>query len=315
MNKNLEHTIWAERYRPTQLEDLIFPKKLRSKVQEWIDKGEIPHIGIFGSVPGTGKSSLLSVLIESLQTDTLWINGSKDNGIDMIRGEISGFAGNVAVTGNIKLICIDEADYLTIPAQSTLRSDLELYAKNARFAFTGNHPDKIIPPLKQRLQVFDLDKIFQENKKELGSQIFSRLTSILDEEGVQYDKKDVISVVKTFYPSTREMLMFLEKSTVDNKLDVSDLSRIDDVFGELVDAMKERKFKSVRSAVDDIMIPDNFYSWLYKNMDDIFHISSQPQIIMLLAEHQDLSSRATNKQIPLISMLVNIIGDPDVKFI
>ena len=314
MNKNMEHTIWAERYRPTSLDDLVFPEKLRKKVQEWIDSGEIPHIGIFGNIPGTGKSSLLSVLIDSLKTDTLWVNGSKNNGIDSIRGEISGFASNVAVTGNIKLICMDEADYLTIPAQSTLRSDLELYAKNARFAFTGNYPDKIIPPLMQRLQVFDLDKIYQENKKELGGQIFKRLTDILNEENVKHDARDVMAVVKTFYPSTREMLMFMEQNTVENVLNVDDLEKADNVYTDLIEAMKQRKFKGVRNAVSDIIIPDNFYTWMWKNLD-LFKLPSQPQIIMLLAEFQDKSMRATNKQIPLAAMLVNIIQDSDIEFV
>ena len=314
MNKNMDHTIWAERYRPTTLEDLVFPEKLRAKVQEWINTGEIPHIGIFGSIPGTGKSSLLSVLIDTLHTDTCWINGSKNNGIDTIRGEISGFAQNIAVTGNIKLVCIDEADYLTVPAQATLRSDLELYAKNTRFAFTGNLPEKIIPPLMQRLQVFDLDKIYQENKKELGGQIFQRLINILNEEEVQHEAKDVMAVVKNFYPSTRAMLMFMEQNTVDSVLDIADLAKAGTVFDTLVEAMKARKFKDVRTAVTELMIPADFYTWMWKNID-IFEMPSQPQVIMLLADFQDKSMRASNKQIPLIAMLVNIIQDPDVKFV
>ena len=99
-----KHTIWAERYRPQCLEDLIIPKSIRAKIQEWINAGEIPHIGIFGDIGGTGKTSLMNVLIKEIDTETLRINGSKDNGIDDMRNSIAGFASAQSAMGKKRLV-------------------------------------------------------------------------------------------------------------------------------------------------------------------------------------------------------------------
>ena len=313
---NEKHTIWAERYRPQCLDDLIFPVKEKTKIREWLDKKEIPHIGVFGDMGGTGKSALMNVIIKELDTDTLRVDGSKDNGIDSIRGTISRFANSMSITGNKKLICIDEADYLTTAAQASLRTDLEVYSPNARFIFTGNYVDRFLPQLLQRLSsgTFDLDEIYANNKKELGVQIFDRLTFILEHEEVQYKKEDVVEVVKKFYPSIREMISFISLHSIDNVLDFSEIKSSDDVFGDLVQAMKGRKFVDVKKIVTDILLPDNAYSYFWRHLDDIIEMQSQPNVIMLLADYQELSQKARNKYIVLMAFAVKVFGDADVKF-
>lgn len=306
--------IWAEKYRPVTVDDLVFPENDKEKIRAWIEDGEIPNIGLFGLTPGTGKSSLMNVLTEQLDVETLWINGSKDNGIDVMRNEIGGFSKGRSVMGKHKVTCIDEADYLTTAAQSTLRSDLEQYSKNVRFVFTGNYPDKIIEPLMNRLQVFNLDDIYSQNKKELGTQIFKRLVAILDNEEITYDKKDVIQIVSTLYPSSRNMIMFMQKHSTGGELKFDHISKPDDTFVALTDAMLKRKFKEVKTAVNEIMIPDNFYTYVYKHLDDIFKPEGQPMVILDLADYQDMSQRAKNKHIPLLAFAVKIIGDTNVKF-
>jgi len=314
MTVNEDQYIWAEKYRPQSVDDLIFPEKEKEKFRDWLDKGELPNIGLWGSIPGTGKSSIMNVFLKELDVETLWINGSKDNGIDVMRTEISSFAKTRSAMGKHKLICIDEADYLTTAAQSTLRSDLEGYSKNTRFIFTGNYPDKIIGPLMNRLQVFDLDDIYSRNKSELVKQIYFRLVNILQNEEVEFDKKELTQVISTLYPSTRNMLMFIQKHTTSGKLDFDHISKPDDLFVALTDAMRMRKFKDIKEAVNEIMIPDNFYTYLYKHLDEVFKPESQPMVILELADYQDYSQRAKNKHIPLLAFAVKVISDSGVKF-
>lgn len=306
--------VWAERYRPQTVDDLIFPEAEKEIIREWLSDGEIPNIGLFGNTPGTGKSSLMNVIIKQLDVETLWINGSKDNGIDVIRNDIGDFSKGRSVLGKHKLTCLDEADYLTGAAQSTLRSDLENFSKNVRFIFTGNYKDKIMEPLLDRLQIFDLDDIYQQNKKELGIQIFQRLTAILENEEIVYEKKDVLQVVSTLYPSSRNMLMFLQKHSATGTLKFSHVTKPDEAFVALTDAMLHRKFKAVKDAVNEIMIPDNFYTYLYKHLDDVFKLESQPMVILELADYQDYSMKAKNKHIPLLAFAVKVISDSSMKF-
>lgn len=306
--------VWAEKYRPTTVDDLIFPEADKEKFRNWIEDQEIPNLGLFGNIPGTGKSSLMNVFMTQFDVETLWINGSKDNGIDVMRNEIGDFSKGRSILGNHKIVCLDEADYLTDAAQSTLRSDLEQYSKNARFIFSGNYMDRIIPALVNRLQVFNLDDIFSMNKKELGVQFFQRLTDILNNEGIEFDKKDVIKVISTFYPSSRNMLGFLQQHSTSDKLEFDHIDKPSDIFMSLVKSMKLRKFKEVKSAVNKILIPENFYTFMFKNLDDIFKPEAQPMVILELADYQDYSQRAKNKHIPLLAFAVKIIGDTSIKF-
>jgi len=314
MNVNEEQYVWAEKYRPTKLEDLIIPEAEREIIQSWLQDGEIPNIGIFGLTPGTGKSSLMNVIISEIDTETLWINGSKDNGIDVMRNDIGQFSKGRSMLGKHKIVCLDEADYLTDAAQSTLRSDLENHARNVRFMLTGNYSDKIMKPLLDRLQIFNLDDIYSQNKKELGVQIFKRLIAILENENIEYEKQDVLQVVSTLYPSTRNMLQFIQKHSGTGVLKFTNISKPDDTFVGLMDAMKKRKFKEIKTAVNEIMIPENFYTYVYKHLDDIFKPESQPMVILELADYQDFSQRAKNKQIPLLAFSVKLISDGNVKF-
>ena len=100
--------IWAEKYRPKDLDSLIFPKQEKKKIKEWLKEGSIPNIGLFGTTPGTGKTSFVNVIKESLKTDTLWLNGSKENSVDTFRYKVSEFASKIAITGKIRLIIVDE---------------------------------------------------------------------------------------------------------------------------------------------------------------------------------------------------------------
>ena len=315
MTINNEHFLWTEKYRPQTIEDLVFPEIEKKKIQSWLDNGEIPNLGVFGLTPGTGKSSMMNVLLTQLDVETLWINGSKDNGIDVMRNEIGGFSKGRSVMGKHKLVCLDEADYLTDAAQSTLRSDIEQHSRNVRFVFTGNYPEKIIQPLMDRLIVFDLDEIYSRNKKELGIQIFTNLINILENEDVSYNKKDVMQVVSTLYPSSRNMLKFIQENSTTGELVFDHITKPDETFIELVESMKKRKFNDVKSVVNEIMIPDNFYVYVYKHLDDIFKTESQPMVILELADYQDMSGRAKNKHIPLLAFTVKLIGDSNVKFL
>jgi hypothetical protein len=54
-------------------------------------------------------------------------------------------------------------------------------------------------------------------------------------------------------------------------------------------------------------MPEMFYSWLWKNMDSLLSDEQQIKIIPKLAEFQDMSSRALNKEIPLMAFLVTLM--------
>ena len=52
-----EHSLWVERYRPTQLENYVGNEHLKAKVERYIKSNDVPHLLLYGRA-GTGKTTL-----------------------------------------------------------------------------------------------------------------------------------------------------------------------------------------------------------------------------------------------------------------
>ena len=85
-------------------------------------------IGLLGP-NGAGKTTLAKVLVNELGVDPaecMQINASRDNGVDFLRNKINNFCSTMPM-GPFKVVLLDEADYITPPAQGILRGMLEQY--------------------------------------------------------------------------------------------------------------------------------------------------------------------------------------------
>lgn len=305
---NEKETIWAEKYRPQCLEDVILPQDIKDKLNEEITQGIISNIAFFGNTPGTGKSSLENAIKKELNVETLYINGSKENGVDTFRYKVSEFASKRSQKGKIRLVLLAEADNLSQAAQKLLREDIERFAKNSRFIMTGNYPDKIIEPLLQRFQIYNLDEIFQTHKKELAKQILNRVVFILENEKIKFDKQQLLDVIKSFYPSTRAMIMFLQQNTSNGELKFDSISKISDTYNELLEKTLKKDWSGAKKIVDGLVTPDTFYTFVWNNLSK-FPVDVLPEIVLNLADYQDMNVRAKNKQITLMAFLTRVMNE------
>jgi len=313
-----KHYIWAEKYRPQCIEDLIIPDSMKKQLLDWIKDGEIPNLGIWGNTPGLGKTSLTTALTKEIGASVLWKNASGEGGIEMMREEIPPFASTVSMDGRPKIVVLDEADNLTAVqngAQYNLRGSIEKYAKNCRFILTGNYKEKVIKPILNRLSNFDFDEIFANHKKELGASIYQRLSWILDNENIEYEKGDVQKVLKNFYPSIREMTMFMQKSVVDGKLVIdSKYIEIDKLKEEVMATIKAKDFKAMMKATNDLTDPSSLLTYIHKHMEDYFPDESVPRVILLLSDYMDLASRCRDEHINIAAFCTKMMMDMNIKF-
>ncbi|NCZ70506.1 MAG: AAA family ATPase, partial [Actinobacteria bacterium] len=127
-----EQFLWVERYRPRTLADCILPDDIRQVFQSQLDRGQIQNMLLCGTA-GTGKTTVAKALCEELKTDYIVINGSLDGGIDTLRTKIKDFASTVSFGGGVKVVILDEADYLTVATQPALRNFIEEFSANCRF--------------------------------------------------------------------------------------------------------------------------------------------------------------------------------------
>ena len=258
--------LWVEKYRPERITDYVFKDVAqRKQVQNWITDGGIPHL-LFSGSPGTGKTTLAKVLINELnveKADVLYINASRDNGVEMIRKKISAFSETMP-WGEFKVILLDEADHISPEGQAALRGVMEQYHASVRFVLTCNYPNMIIPALHSRCQGFHIEQLDQTD-------FTVRVGEILQDNEVQFDIDTLDAMVRAHYPDLRKTINTVQMAVVDKVLQKpEDEGASAEWRMAMVDLFKARKIADARKLIVSKARTDEYndiYTWLYRNID------------------------------------------------
>jgi DNA polymerase III delta prime subunit len=108
---NPNEFIWEQKYRPTNIEDIILPKELKDLFLNFAAEGRIPSFLLYSPTPGTGKTTTARALSSAIGCSTpLFINASLDTSIDNIRTKVLQYSTTVSVIGNAKqkVVILDE---------------------------------------------------------------------------------------------------------------------------------------------------------------------------------------------------------------
>lgn len=266
---NFKDKLWVEKYRPKRAADYVFvDTRQQGKVESWIKDQSCPHV-LFAGEAGTGKTTLAKVLINELNVedyDVLEINASRDNGVEFIRERIESFCQTMPF-GQFKVILLDEADYLSQPAQAVLRGLIEQYANSVRFMLTCNYLHKIIPALKSRCETFIISKPER-------TEFTARAATVLVTEGIDFDLDTLDDYVAGTYPDLRKCLSSLQSNSTSGKL-LPMQAGAGEQDGTLVEAsqlFKSGKVLDGRKLLLQYLSSnpgqlDSIYGWLYNNLD------------------------------------------------
>ena len=130
--------LWVEQYRPKTVDECILPKTLKSQLQSYVNKQDISNLILAGG-PGVGKTTAARAMLEQIGATYMFINGSEESGIDVLRTKIKNFASTVSLEGGRKYLILDEADYLNPQStQPALRGFMEEFHSNCGFILTCN---------------------------------------------------------------------------------------------------------------------------------------------------------------------------------
>ena len=300
-----EHTLFVEKYRPDTLENYIGNEHLKSKVEHYLETGDLPHLLLFGKA-GTGKTTLAKILVKNIECDYLYINASDENNVDTVRNKVKQFASTVGFK-DMKVIILDECDYITPPAQAALRNLMETFSKHCRFILTCNFVERIIDPIQSRCQSF---QIVPPSRNEVAK----HLHNILLQENVMDTPEDIKILVETGYPDIRRVINSAQRNIVNGKikLDISSIIQNDyklKLLKILETQNKKTAFKEIRQLLADNKVTDfaDLFRLLYDEVD-IWGKGHVAECILIIARYELSDSQVVDKEINAIAMLIELLG-------
>ncbi len=301
-----DNTLLVEKYRPTVLQNYVGNEQVKETIQKCLDQNDIQNFIFYGPA-GTGKTTLAKLIVKNLDCDYLYINASDENGIDTIRDKVKGFASAASWNG-IKVVILDEADFITINGQAALRNVIETFSRSTRFILTCNFVERIIDPIQSRCQVL---KIVPPSK----STIAKHLADIMEKESISYDVKEVATIVNKNYPDVRKMLNTIQLSTADGgqndlylKIDESVLASNNYTKEVLRELTQTKNWIKIRQIIADSGIKDfeELYRALFEHVS-IYAKNKEGLITIILNDHLHQSNFRIDKEINIMSAIAKII--------
>lgn len=306
----IEQYLWVEKYRPQKIDECVLPSSLKDMFKEFIDSGELPNF-LFSGSAGVGKTTVAKALCNEVGAEYLFINGSEESGIDVLRNKIKTFASSVSLTDAKKVVILDEADYLNPNStQPALRGFIEEFSNNCRFILTCNFKNRIIEPLHSRCSVVEF-KIDNKEKPKIMTTFFRRVTGILRFENIEFDEKVVAELVNKHFPDYRRILNELQRYSVAGKIDAGILVNLgDESYAELLKNMKDKNFTEVRKWVgkNSDIESSELFRHIYDRAIDIVEQTSIPQLVLILAEYQYKAAFVADREINTMAALTEIMA-------
>jgi len=305
-----QHTIWTEKYRPDSLDGYIGNTDITSKVKVYLESGDVPHLLLYGKA-GTGKTTLAKLIIKNIDCDYIYINASDENNVDTVRNKIRDFASSVGFEP-LKVIILDEADYMTPNAQAALRNLMETFSKHTRFILTCNYVEKIIDPIQSRCQVFGITPPSRKNVAERLFYIYREesIPNIWNELNQSDVKEAIVTIVNSTYPDIRRSINSLQSHIVDGKIIIDEQSLVESNYmTKILDELQNGKsFTTIRQIIADSKVKsfEDLFRFLYDNVDS--YSKDAAAVITIIAQTQYQASFAVDKEINVMSMFNQILG-------
>lgn len=266
------------KWRPDEFEEVKGQEHVVTTLKNQITHDRIGHAYLFCGTRGTGKTTVAKLFAKAVNCEhpredgspcnecaackaisagnslnVIEIDAASNNGVDNIR-EIRDEVQYSPTEGKYKVYIIDEVHMLSIGAFNALLKTLEEPPSYVIFILATTEAHKIPITILSRCQRYDFRRISLDT-------IYSRLTDLLDREGVEAEEKAVRYVAKAADGSMRDALSLLDqciafylgqKLTYDNVLEV--LGAVDvDIFNQLMSYVAVNDTMQALKILDDVI--------------------------------------------------------------
>jgi DNA polymerase III delta prime subunit len=310
--------LWVERWSPETVDDLILTKNVKEFFLNVAKEGQLNQNLILQGSQGCGKTQTIKTLCKITGQDVLFLNGSSEGRyLDTIRNQVINFGTTVSMFNDKKkVVFFDEFDGTTNDVMLCLRGVIEQLHNNVCFIFTCNNLNKIIDPIQSRCIVLKYTPILKQEKPQMMSDVFNRVSYILEKENIKYDKKVILELVKNHFPDTRQLLNVLQRYSVGGEIDSGILASFSDVsVNDLIKYLKDKNFKEVRNWV--VKNLDNDASTILRRVYDACYDSlvpaSIPAAVLVIAKYQYQCCFVADQEINLLAALTELMCEVEFK--
>ena len=184
---------------------------------------------------------------------------------------------------------------------------METFSKNCRFILTCNYVERIIDPDTKSLSI--ISDIPPDRK-----QVAQHLANILNNENIQYDVKDIATIVNGGYPDIRRVINGAQRQVVNGKLTIDENTITqNDYKSKVLEILKTQdkksSFQNIRQLLKDSKVSDfsDLFRLMFDTIDDwgTGHIA---ECILILSKYQQSDAVVVDKEINIMAMFVEIIG-------
>jgi len=210
---------WVEKYRPTNFDDIVLEEINKEMLENIINTDSFPNLLLYGP-PGTGKTTTIINLIKKYQERynqvnrglMIHLNASDERGIDTIRTQISNFVhSNCLFANGLKIVILDEVDYMTKNAQQALKYLLQDYRPQVRFCLICNYISRIDDSLQNELLHLRFNQLPSEH-------IIAFLSGINESEKLNATMDTLRAIQRLFKSDIRSMINYMQSNQ--NSLDL-----------------------------------------------------------------------------------------------
>uniref|UniRef100_A0A6C0F8M1 Uncharacterized protein n=1 Tax=viral metagenome TaxID=1070528 RepID=A0A6C0F8M1_9ZZZZ len=280
-----QHTL-IHKYRPYTLNDFTDNDTFKNIIKTLNNMNNLNVLFIGNSC--SGKTTLLDCIVRDYyqltknqsikETNVLFINNLKDQGIQYFRNEMKIFCQSTcSIRNKKKIIIIDDLDSINEQSQQVFRNYIDKYSKNIHFLSVCTTVQKVIESLQSRLHIIKLPT-FSDNY------CINLFDTIVKNEKIKLDKKSKEYVLSISNNSVRTLINNLEKLYIYNnsiKLEIcKDLCNTISFehFDNYYNFLKDDKI------LEAIKLLNNVYDYGYSVIDILDYLFYYTKITDLLNE-------------------------------